>query len=82
MSSSGIRLGAWDYLKWGHISPIERKGEVVAAKMIVYAEEDEQYFTFISSEAWREVNRWVRYREQSGEYISSESWVMRDLWDA
>jgi hypothetical protein len=24
MASSGIRLGAWDYLRWGHIFPIER----------------------------------------------------------
>jgi hypothetical protein len=35
MASSGIRVGAWDYLKWGHLSPIERNGEVVAAKMTV-----------------------------------------------
>jgi hypothetical protein len=82
MSSSGIRLGAWDYLKWGHISPIERNGEVVAAKMIVYAGEDDQYFTFISPEAWQAAKNWIEYREQSGESISGESWVMRDLWDA
>ena len=45
MTSSGIRLGAWDYLKWGHIRPIEKDGkEVVAAKIIVYAGEDEEYF--------------------------------------
>ncbi len=25
MASSGIRLGAWDYLRWGHIIPIIRK---------------------------------------------------------
>jgi integrase len=24
MASSGIRLGAWDYLKWGHVKPIIR----------------------------------------------------------
>ncbi len=48
MSSSGIRLGAWDFLKWGHIRPIERAGDIVAAKVIVYAGEDEEYFTFIS----------------------------------
>ena len=29
MASSGIRLGAWDYLRWGHIRPIEKDGQVV-----------------------------------------------------
>jgi hypothetical protein len=29
--SSGIRLGSWDYLRWGDIKPIERDGKVVAA---------------------------------------------------
>ena len=49
MTSSGIRLGAWDYLKWGDIRPIEKEGKgIVAAKMIVYAGEDEEYYTFIS----------------------------------
>ena len=51
MASSGIRIGAWDYLKWGHIRPIERNSEIIAAKMIVYAGEDEEYFTYISTEA-------------------------------
>ena len=82
MASSGIRLGAWDFLKWGHIVPLERKGEVAAAKLIVYAGEDEQYFSFISSEAWQAVTSWMEYRQQSGEKISEDSWVMRDLWDA
>jgi integrase len=52
MASSGIRIGAWDYLRWSHIRPIERNGEIIAAKIIVYAEEDEEYFTFISPEAY------------------------------
>jgi hypothetical protein len=51
MASSGIRVGAWDYLQWGHIRPFERDGEAITAKMIVYAGEDEEYFTFISPEA-------------------------------
>src|SRR5919112_2557487 len=53
MVSSGIRLGAWDYLQWGNIRPIvEDKNslEAKAAKIIVYAGEDEEYFTFISKE--------------------------------
>jgi hypothetical protein len=81
MASSGIRIGAWDYLKWAHIRPIDRNSEIIAAKMIVYAEEDEEYFTYISSEAWRALKNWKDYRESSGEIINDESWVMRDLWD-
>ena len=32
MVSSGIRLGAWDYLKWGHVTHIhsDGNGELVA----------------------------------------------------
>ena len=39
MVSSGIRIGAWSYLKWKHLTPIFRKesDEVVAAKLVVYA---------------------------------------------
>jgi integrase len=50
IASSGIRLGAWNYLKWGHIRPIEKEGEVVAAKIIIYGEEEDEYFSFISIE--------------------------------
>jgi hypothetical protein len=25
MASSGIRLGAWHYLRWGHIKPVEKE---------------------------------------------------------
>ncbi len=81
MSSSGIRLGAWDYLKWGHIRPIEKEGEIVAAKIIVYAGEEDEYFSFISKEALEALNDWMNFREISGESINSSSWLMRDLWD-
>jgi integrase len=82
MASSGIRVGAWDYLKWGHIVRIEKDGKVVAAKMIVYSGEADEYFTFISSEAYTALESWINYRKASREYISSESWVMRTLWNS
>jgi hypothetical protein len=82
MASSGIRVGAWDYLQWGHIRPLERDGKVIAAKMIVYAGEDEEYFTFISPEALQALREWMTYRQTSGECITENSWVMRDLWYA
>jgi hypothetical protein len=51
MASSGIRVGAWDHLKWNHISPIVRDGKLLAAKINVYAGEDDEYTTFITPEA-------------------------------
>jgi hypothetical protein len=81
MASSGIRLGAWSYLKWGHVCPVQKDGNIVAAKIRVYAEEEDEYFAFISLEAWNELSEWIKYRQDSGEMITSESWLMRNLWD-
>jgi len=81
MVSSGIRVGAWDYLRWGTITPVEQNGKIVAAKMVVYAGEDGSYVTYINEPAFRELAEWMRYREESGELINEQSWVMRDLWD-
>ena len=49
--------------------------------MIVYSGSDDSYITFITPSAYRELADWMRYREESGEKITEESWVMRDLWD-
>jgi integrase len=81
MVSSGIRVGAWDYLHWGNIQPIEQEGKIVASRMIVYAGEDDSYITYITPSAYRELAEWMKYREESGETITDNSWVMRDLWD-
>jgi len=81
MVSSGIRVGAWDYLHWGNIRPIEQDGKIVAARMVVYDGEDDAYITFITQSAYRELAEWMKYREESGEKITGDSWVMRDLWD-
>jgi integrase len=35
MASSRIRLGAWNYFKWGHVIPVEKEGKVVASKLRV-----------------------------------------------
>jgi hypothetical protein len=81
MASSGIRVGAWDYLKWKHIIPIQRNGQIIAAKLIVYAGENDEYFTFISAEAYDALEKWKEYRIQSGESVEANSWVMRNIWN-
>jgi hypothetical protein len=82
MASSGIRVGAWDNLKWNHILPIIRgDGKLLAAKIKVYADDDE-YTTFITPEAYISLDSWMKYRSACGEQITKDSWVMRDLWNA
>lgn len=56
MVSSGIRIGAWDFLQWKHISPVcDEEGNLLAAKLIVYSGEPDEYYTFITPEAYNEV---------------------------
>ena len=40
MASSGIRIGAWDYLQWKHVTPLHNGigDEVVAVKLLIYPE--------------------------------------------
>src|SRR6266540_820200 len=73
MASSGIRLGAWDYLCWEHIKPIKREGKIVAAKIIVYAGDDEEYFSFMTPEAYYLLEKWMDYRGECGENIDKNS---------
>jgi integrase len=80
MISSGIRAGAWEYLKWKHILPKKIKNQIVAAKIIVYAGEPDEYYTFITSEAFHELKAWMDFRISYGEKITGESWLMRDTW--
>ena len=81
MASSGIRLGSWDYLKWCNVIPIKRLNKGVAAKIIVYAGEEDEYFSFITPEAYQALADWMEYRERCGKIITKDSWLMRDLWD-
>ena len=81
MLSSGIRLGAWDYLRWKHIIPIKNESnEVIAAKVRVYAGEKEEYLSFITPEAFEALQEYIEFRASCGETITDESWLIRDIW--
>ena len=43
MVSSGIRVGAWNWLKWKNVKPIynQKNNDLLAAKLEVYAGEDD-----------------------------------------
>jgi integrase len=82
MVSSGIRLGAWDLLQWKHAIPVteDNREKIVCVKLIVYAVDIEEYYTFITAEAYSALKEWMDFCASYGEKITGESWSMRDLW--
>ena len=65
MLTSGIRLGAWDYLRWKHIIPIKNENnEVIAAKVRVYSGEKEEYLSFITLKHLRHYRNILNFRKE------------------
>jgi Phage integrase family len=81
MCSCGMRIEGWNYLRWRNIKPIERNGQIVAAKIVIYEGDAEEYYSFITSEAYFCIKDWMDYRKEAGESISGDSWIVRDLWN-
>jgi hypothetical protein len=82
MISSGIKIGAWEWLKWKNIIPIYDQGKsIIAAKIIVYDGEPDQYFSFITPEAYYSLKEWMEFRKKQGEKVTKESYLMRDIWN-
>jgi integrase len=80
MASSGIRIGAWDYLQWKHVTPLSNQNEdIIAAKLLIYPGDHEEYYTFITPEAYNALKEWMDFRAGYGEKITGESWVMCDI---
>lgn len=72
-SSGGLRLGAWNNLRWGDVFPIydangkykielkdDEQGKVVCAAMTIYKNSEEQYTALISLEAWEKLQEYKK----------------------
>lgn len=78
MVSSGIRIGAWDKLRWKHVKPVIKEEKVVAARLTVYAGEPDEYHTFITPEACKAISDYMEFRKIHGETITGDSPLLRD----
>jgi hypothetical protein len=81
MASSGIRVGAWDFLNRGHIKPVQRDGQVIACRLAVYAGTPDEYITFVTPEAYSAIEQYFRYRELHGEQLTANSPILRNLFN-
>ena len=86
--SSGIRVGAFEGMCWGDITPVYKEGgdktapaQVRAARLVVYRGSVEEYVTFVSPECYDSLMRYRRLREGIGEAITARSPLIRDAWD-
>jgi hypothetical protein len=63
------------------VTPITNdNGEIIAAKLLIYPGDSEEYYCFITPEAYTAIKDWMNYRSEHGENITSDSWLIRDLW--
>ena len=88
-ASSGIRVGAFEGMVWGDVYPISNDDdndnnnnkEIVAAKLIVYRGDVEEYITFVTPECYSVLLQYKSLREAIGEKVTSSSPLIRDSWD-
>ncbi len=78
LASSGIRVGAFDYLNWGDVEPIVEDKETVGAKLTVYRGEREQYETFLTPECYETLLEYRSQREKFGEVIKPTTPMIRE----
>lgn len=74
--SSGSRIGGIPTL---HVRDIEKSGEVY--KITIYENEEEEYFSFITKEAYDAVQLYLQMRERYGEKLTPDSLLIREQFD-
>lgn len=78
MGSSGVRVGAFDYLDVGDY---ERLSSGVG-RLRVYKETTEEYWAFVSGEACEALDMYLKSRRDAGEVLQSDSPLIRNKWDS
>lgn len=69
-------------MSWRDVTPIndEKTGEIIAAKLIIYPMDGDEYYTFITLEAYNALKEYIDYRRESGERIDGNSPLIRNKW--
>lgn len=85
MASSGMRLGGFQGLTDGCITPVhddEKTGKLLAAHVVAYkGSDDDEYDTFISPEAYHAYEEYRNLRIKFGEKITKNSPILLRRFD-
>jgi len=71
LASTGIRIGALGLLRIGDLERIED-----LYKVTVYSGDKEQYITFTTPEATKEIDAYLEFRKRRGENITNDSYLL------
>jgi integrase len=71
LASTGMRIGGLTELKIGDLEKIQD-----LYKVSVYSGDKENYITFTTPEATKEINAYLEFRKRKGENITSDSYVI------
>ena len=84
MASSGIRVGAFEFLDVGHVKPMMVDGKVACGQVTVYAGEgDDEYQTLVSKEAYLKCQDYLETRRARGEKLTDQSpLLVTRRWEA
>ncbi len=77
-SSTGIRRNALLDLQLKHLTKILEYG---IYKVVVYENSKEEYITFTTKETADMIDLYLKHREQSGEILSKQSYLVRNDFD-
>jgi integrase len=80
-ASSGIREGAIEGAKVADFTAVKVDTELVAARLIVYPGESEQYIAFATVESWLAFQEYLKFRQMHGETVDDQSPLFRDKFD-
>jgi site-specific recombinase XerD len=72
MTSSGIRVGAL---------PLLRLGNLEDSKLIIYENDREEYFTFITPECQKAIDAYLDFRTRYGEKLGKNSPLVREQFN-
>jgi integrase len=81
LASSGMRVGAIPDLKVGDLIPIDKYNIYQIHVYKRFSKKSNRYITFCSSEARKEIDLYLQYRERYGEKITPESPLFRTTFN-